>query len=336
MLFIIATSFFLINASAKDNLCYQTRDGIYSLYQWTRALSESNDLQCTQLKVGESRTLNSESLNPTLIHQKYRILRRSDKEYIVTINPFFKSKNEGMRNQMQKCLKIINPYLLGPNEEKLTIELASIDDKETPQHQIEIQANPFGREHSEGYTDFIGCRTMAHEILHILGLIDEYKEPENRFKCRAIGPQDSVMHNQHKAVEKTEDYENLEGEVHLVKACVCKNYKCSKNIKMNWPCPEGFAEDMRKMPAYLSDKAILFKMGKPPGINALGPKPAAIIERTPVSWGKSLLYPAHFRAIIQPGCYTINSKYYRCAQKAYLQSCPEKEDVESCLPDFVL
>jgi hypothetical protein len=46
----------------------------------------------------------------------------------------------------------------------------------------------------------------------------------------------------------------------------------------------------------------------------------AATENDPISSHASLLFPAHFRVIVEPGCAELNSVYYACAKNAYLAS----------------
>lgn len=65
---------------------------------------------------------------------------------------------------------------------------------------------PGSREHSLGYTQRIKCPTVIHELLHLTGLVDEYKETQRNYGCRTLGPRNSLMHNQHHAFTSALDF----------------------------------------------------------------------------------------------------------------------------------
>jgi hypothetical protein len=55
------------------------------------------------------------------------------------------------------------------------------------------------RANAEMYTDELNCGEITHEILHLLGLCDEYKEPSivagNTYACRAVPEVSTIMKN---------------------------------------------------------------------------------------------------------------------------------------------
>ena len=80
------------------------------------------------------------------------------------------------RQKMRNCMKQVNPYILGPNGERLKIEiLEPRSNSNIPAHHISIQSSR-GRSTSRSYESDISCQVMTHEIMHLLGLKDEYPE----------------------------------------------------------------------------------------------------------------------------------------------------------------
>ena len=93
------------------------------------------------------------------------------------------------RDRVQKCLKQANKRLLGPEGEKLKISLSrprtpvknSENKGECPSSPIQ-ETIPIGigssnhRPDSSKYNSDIDCSAITHEILHLTGLCDEYKE----------------------------------------------------------------------------------------------------------------------------------------------------------------
>lgn len=168
----------------------------------------------------------------------YKLTRNSEKDFTIEINPLIyainNQKNESiwsfverssasqakMMKKINECMEMYQPYLKGPDGESLKI-VASNRDKQIDRSPIHI-LSPGMREHSEGYKDNIDCPTVLHEVLHLLGLADEYEETslgyniepktgrviqvENggelkAYDCRVLGPENSVMSNQHAAIK---------------------------------------------------------------------------------------------------------------------------------------
>ena len=80
--------------------------------------------------------------------------------------------------KMQGCIREHAPYMKGPNGEQLRIEIMNPKQRlrsGVPTHRISIQ-NSRHRDHSTSYSSDIDCQTVTHEVLHLLGLHDEYRE----------------------------------------------------------------------------------------------------------------------------------------------------------------
>ena len=81
------------------------------------------------------------------------------------------------RAKVRSCINEANTKLLGPNGEKLniTISMPVTTCEKLTSNVIEIMSDDH-RSNSEQYASDIECPTITHEILHILGLADEYDE----------------------------------------------------------------------------------------------------------------------------------------------------------------
>ncbi len=91
------------------------------------------------------------------------------------------------KNKVQECLKKANSKMLGPNGEKLNIVIGS-PTKEgcRKKHPLTIQiGSKTQRGHATNYGADFDCPTITHEILHLLGLCDEYKETAIGFQVSA-------------------------------------------------------------------------------------------------------------------------------------------------------
>jgi hypothetical protein len=184
----------------------------------------SSEEYLCHLKKGESINVN---IDKEYAQPKYRLSKTGKKSYRAEINLLFSdiwdgnkkitNYNSVWRHKVKKCLSIYNKYLKGPDGESLKIVLS----KKAPQHIISIQdekLRPTSTLYSEGMT----CPLILHEILHLLGLVDEYEETQLGFRmdkatgdlkyvtedseikiydCRALGPEDSIMNNETLAVD---------------------------------------------------------------------------------------------------------------------------------------
>ena len=92
--------------------------------------------------------------------------------------------------------------------------MSALETKAPKAHLINVLPEPVRiRQNSATYTPATDCATLLHEVLHLLGLVDEYKEAateipdpvtgKNRpvdFQCRPLGPPDSIMSSHFSAV----------------------------------------------------------------------------------------------------------------------------------------
>ena len=94
---------------------------------------------------------------------------------------------EHYRQRVQGCLEEASPMMLGPKGEKLKISISeppsgaagSCQNGQLP-NRIAIGPKDY-RSNSGKYEADIDCPTIVHEILHLSGLCDEYKERESGF-----------------------------------------------------------------------------------------------------------------------------------------------------------
>lgn len=235
----------------------------------------------------------------------YKITGLKNKQYLVEINPqiyatqvqgenlwHFAEKSSGayakMIKKINECMAMYEPHLKGPDGEILKIRAVN-NDKEIRPTPIHILP-PGSRQHSEGYTTDIECPTLLHEVLHLLGLVDEYKEKRKgyvidkktgeyiwveagaevlAYDCRILGPENSVMSNQYAAIKAL-----FPRQLTPVTECRCtglmsseecmgvikesfKTRKSSKNKSegIGGKCPDGFLQ--RELPP--TDSAPLAK-----------------------------------------------------------------------------
>ena len=92
--------------------------------------------------------------------------------------------------------------MLGPNGEKLKIVIqapknqgADTCNQRRYAQKITIESNRHFSNYSTMYRPDIGCPTMTHEILHLLGLCDEYNAGD-LYGCRVV-MRYSIMSDSH-------------------------------------------------------------------------------------------------------------------------------------------
>lgn len=178
----------------------------------TKALQGFMERQrCVVLDVGES--MNVES-SDTGITARYRLSRPSGSVYRAEINPRFlpEAEHDAYVSRTRRCLAQANRYLRSPDGQRLDIVIST--EADVPVHTIDL--TPAGtRSHSHGWASDVGCPTIVHETLHLLGLADEYQETVSgytmtedgtfmfhraggtidAYSCRLIGPRDSMMND---------------------------------------------------------------------------------------------------------------------------------------------
>jgi hypothetical protein len=118
-----------------------------------------------------------------------------------------------MLNRTRNCLGAVKGKLKGPNGDSLSIEVltnqesAQIPENIRPSsHTINIMPDGF-RSNWRAYDESVDCPTIVHEVLHLLGLCDEYPADQEGFMCRPVGKRNNVMRNQliafNEAVDRT-------------------------------------------------------------------------------------------------------------------------------------
>ena|GEM_PF-3656082 len=308
---------------------------------------------CKDLEVGEKKTVNfNESSSPSGIEHKYVLEKTAPNTYKAKINlefhdtKFISGKPSKLGRRMQarinECLKENNPKLIGPNGEKLTIELVPPAEKHLPEYadiktSITVDTKPVRRAHSHYYGIKSSCSTVMHELFHLMGLTDEYQEVEYILPfeqdCRSYGPEDSIMSDSSST--------SRDGPSGYIMSCMCTKPEgcqtypqsqfegqstCPPDYKLHVMYGSGSPESLKSMFAITRLGTGMMMAAKPIQQILLGVRPSA---KTP----NSLLYPAHFRAIIFPGCKAKNSIYYKCADESYIrplkyiQSCSNKPKV---------
>ena len=163
--------------------------------------------QCFDLKPGQEKRVHS----GTGGGRSYNLKREADGTYSIPLNLRFSADEDydgdipkeevpaQYMKRVQECISTANEKILGPNGEKLKIVIQ--DSTQQTNSRCENQSKEIkigSKEHRSNagkYEANIDCPTITHEVLHLLGLCDEYKEP-GKYDCRIVTT-NSIMANQH-------------------------------------------------------------------------------------------------------------------------------------------
>ncbi len=311
---------------------------------------ESN---CPDVPVGKSRVINkNDNESPTGVQQKFKLSRLDENTYEVALNlkfnpnpKYLKALNiteaglqEGLHKRIQDCIATINPKLIGPNGKKIQIRLSDSSEK-SPPPEVKIAVDDTKRENSLLYSYAAECPTIAHELMHLMGLVDEYKEkslgfirgPDGtyhyfdgesadrvpKYDCRVLGPKDSLM------VDPYATWSAAFGKLE-VRNCDCgADAECQSKLT-TW-------KENRCPPAKIP---IRVETSHTENYN-LGPSFFTKVNGSKISIYKlindrvdgelnSILKPQQFMNIIAPDCESKNGDYYLCAKNAYSSTHVEK------------
>lgn len=246
------------------------------------------------------------------------------------------------RSHMQRCFNHANSRLRGPNGESFTLQLYSDNPGVPRPPRVDVTiGGAVRRDTSHIWDDGIDCETTIHEVMHLLGLVDEYHEtmegvyvsPQGTanwtdqnathpaYDCRIIGPDDSLMSHQSRAFDATQSERHR-------RVCQCFDGArivreltpaCRASLAQVHPgdqsCPQGTRLKILNSRFYRENQSVA-----PPPLHPLHDYEALLDESFTTAQRDSLLYPAQFRAITEPGCEAANHRYYQCARLAYFTS----------------
>ena len=154
--------------------------------------------RCSILKPGQQKKVYANT-DPDF-NKSYDLKREIDGSYSVAFNLKFSAGDEDgydgpvpknqipeyYTNKVQQCMDQANQKLIGPNGEKLKIIINKSEDSkkhtcpDSNTKNISINSKKF-RSAPNAYASNIDCPTITHEILHLFGLCDDYKENKNGY-----------------------------------------------------------------------------------------------------------------------------------------------------------
>lgn len=425
MKFILITFFFQIFLGASTyavvtaKTCRPQKLPIKFITDLKKIYADKNWNLCESLNVGESRVYQVyREKSPTNVEHSYQMKRTSKNEYLATFDfnfydkddPDDSSRNRGYtyvwRKKANECLKAIGNGITGPNGEILKLQVNE-NPKQRRGEPSEIILMQGERANSHAWEKSMDCPTIVHEMLHLMGLVDEYKEKQSGYAldpnsgrmvwrkrdaekpgydCRALSKETSIMANQEEHWNKVFGKATLNRKIQI---CECNESKlCEKYFQRNdetfqkyghyltqWKenekngiqdlvldkqvdeiqskmnaeingklpnaCPDGFKvnddltedfqiEESQKDFSYFRSKPFPEYMTEQRLLNIV-----TIANLTPLKKENiSLVNETQWNAIMFPGCYAKNWKYYLDAQNAYRTS--EKNGGKGCYKYYFL
>lgn len=282
---------------------------------------------CTRLPVGAAAIVHfpTDDQSPTGTSAAYGLSRHSEKQFLAEVRLRFvkgpgnpttdepKVLDEKYRKKIGDCLKTFEGKLKGALGRELTVRLT--DNPSVPEQVIQVMPDGF-RSHRFQYEADISCPVALHEVLHLLGLSDEYPHrpglTEVHLDCRPAAPEDSIMgdHRQAIAVASPRPVYEIQFCLCELKGTACWELAAKSDGKA---CPKGSTMVWEKVDPTIRTS-----------LNVLNTNERFVLDlgkvresgfQAPVK--DSILYPAHVRAITEPGCRDVNEAYYACSQNAY-------------------
>lgn len=222
--------------------------------------------QCSDIKPGEYKVVNrGGGDSPSKIQQRYLLERFDQNNLKATLALKFPDGEQGdkMHKDVKECLDKMSNYFKGGNKEKIKVNIITKDERlKIPANKrppvVNIQLQEAGaRSHSMAYAADAGCGTMTHEVLHLMGLCDEYKEQSTGYyvdvatgeildkdkgpdlkaagkakfvlaynACRSIAESNSIMSSHWRKINDTVKYK---------RSCKCPKNLCQSILKKKNP-----------------------------------------------------------------------------------------------------
>lgn len=250
----------------------------------------------------------------------------------------FQAMNDYMRAAMiartRECFGQMQNRLMTSDGTQIELRLATPNTEDPPpQTTISINTSD-ARANSQSWTSQISCPTIIHEVMHLMGLCDGYRESQIRvsdtgqilqsppakippatpgkvsqnfvYNCRSVEPQGSVMHNQTFAL----------AEILEVRSCPFPESSTahSEQVQDTLPsqCPDGSPGTLLQMTrASLTSRVT---QQRRPGVQ---PSSRFFYYYRVMPPRSDTILPAQMRMITMPLCNQLNENYITCAQNAY-------------------
>lgn len=148
--------------------------------------------QCSPLGVGETKVVND--YETTGVKMRYALKRNSANEMLANVVINFKDPDEGvtttpeeMLERTKTCLEKASSYFTNAQGETIRVNVVSPEEAQDIPINERPSTNDVGigdanmRSNSGKYAESVGCGTITHEVLHLMGLCDEYTETQRGY-----------------------------------------------------------------------------------------------------------------------------------------------------------
>jgi hypothetical protein len=190
---------------AELQSCYPEMVAVKDQTQLVNLLSKfQQDQACKPPVVGETKVFRAdERASPTGLPMAYSITPRERTVELKVPMDFFTHEPQvdipSFKKKVNDCLQAVSPYLNDGSGRNLELRVIDAEERlRLPEHlrpginQVMVSRDTM-RASSGHYSEFSNCTTITHEVLHLTGLVDEYKELERDYKCRALVRGNSIL-----------------------------------------------------------------------------------------------------------------------------------------------
>lgn len=295
-------------------------------------------LACEKLKVGQSRIVSvADRESPTSVGARYKLSRVKTNDYLIELNLTFTNTLAGRdwRAYASECLARFSAH----TARKLPgVRFQLSEAADVPWHEVRIGGEDFRRSNSAEYEANASCPVVVHEVMHLLGLPDEYVErmgggPSDRvaqpgLACRIPGPVDSVMHNPYDTLKLESAAPSQPLAKWEVDRCDCPpGVDCAPLAASasGASCPEGTTQATEMQYTINADEGVIpvvtptfFILPGGRHRKVSGGERVLASVASSASLSGAALFPAQVRALIFPGCLEENRCYYACAANSRL------------------
>lgn len=191
--------------------------------------------KCKDLAPGEHKVFKKDS-SDYYGTGHYLLKRTKEGDYQAVVSVNFKTGGgslppQEMLKRSKECLDLASPFLKGPDGKRMQFSVITPDeaqklpsDERPEPYNVSIEPVGYGT-NAASYAQDVGCPTITHEMLHLLGLCDEYKEDRpqygNMWNCRVVTKVPSIMR----------DLSTFNQAVPKTTSCNCSSQTCSSIMK---------------------------------------------------------------------------------------------------------
>jgi len=211
--------------------CEPPPTGIEHLLALARDANTLNE--CAPMAVGTWRKVAGFAPHGTPMN--YSLVQAPDKVRVV-LNIDFKPANPAapgpvtpalMMERSRACMQAVSGLIKAPNGQPMEFDLLTPSEADRlpasvrpASASVTIEHSATGgyiRSHSTNYASDVGCPTIVHEVLHLVGLCDEYPGEPDGYTCRASPARNNLM---------SDTFEAFSTSVPRTVTCQCKDEEC--------------------------------------------------------------------------------------------------------------